>query len=94
MKKRLVIYGTIAVAVFGLVYMISPESHGQAGSVLLTLLGVLAVASVGLVIYFAPSIQAHQNRKKQSQAIFCLNLLLGWTILGWVAAMVWAVSKD
>ena len=45
-----------------------------------------------LLIYFAPSIigwmQAHQKRA----AIFELNLCLGWTVLGWIASIVWACT--
>jgi len=26
--------------------------------------------------------------------LFALNLLLGWTVVGWVAALVWALTKD
>jgi Superinfection immunity protein len=29
-----------------------------------------------------------------SPAIFALNLLLGWTFLGWVAALVWALTNS
>mgnify|MGYP006386190549 FL=1 len=32
--------------------------------------------------------------KKNATAIFTLNLLLGWTLIGWIVALVWAVSKD
>ncbi len=43
-------------------------------------------------IYFIPSIIG--RKKMNSKAIFLLNLFLGWTFLGWVGAMVWAVMKD
>jgi len=45
-------------------------------------------------IYFAPSIIAYNNKKKNKQAILMLNLFLGWTILGWIIALVWATCKD
>lgn len=45
---------------------------------------------VGGLIYFAPSLIG-MNRKG-SAGIFALNLLLGWTLLGWVAALVWALA--
>jgi hypothetical protein len=34
------------------------------------------------------------RKKRNATAIFALNLLLGWTVLGWVAALVWAVTSD
>ncbi len=46
-----------------------------------------------LVIYFLPTIVA-MNRKHQSTVgIVLLNILLGWTFLGWVIAFVWAFSN-
>ena len=44
-----------------------------------------------LMIYFAPAICA--SDKKYSSGIFILNLFLGWTLIGWVAALIWAVSS-
>jgi hypothetical protein len=45
-----------------------------------------------LLIYFIPAIVAGARGHRQSLAIFMLNLLLGWTCLGWVAAIVWACT--
>jgi hypothetical protein len=45
-----------------------------------------------LVIYFMPTLVAWH--KKNRDAILALNLLLGWTGLGWVAALVWGLVKD
>lgn len=49
---------------------------------------------VGLLIaaYFAPAIIAARRRHAQAGAIFALNLLLGWTFLGWIAALVWSLT--
>ena len=47
---------------------------------------------VFLTIYFIPTMMA--SGKKNATAIFALNLFLGWTILGWVVALVWACVKD
>jgi len=56
------------------------------------LFGVICLLAVALAIYFFPAIQG--RRKRNSQAIFILNLFLGWTVIGWVVALVWAVTKD
>jgi hypothetical protein len=47
-----------------------------------------------MLIYFTPAITAFESKKKNSIAIFTLNLLLGWTLIGWVLALVWALIKD
>jgi ABC-type Na+ efflux pump permease subunit len=60
---------------------------GAAGVLLL-----LGLIGVSIVLYFLPSIVG--RRKRNAGAIFVLNLFLGWSLIGWVVAMVWAVAKD
>lgn len=43
--------------------------------------------------YFLPASIAFLRNHKNKLAIFLLNLLLGWTFLGWVASLIWAVMK-
>jgi hypothetical protein len=50
----------------------------------------LGVIGLYLLPFSIASLRSHRN----TGAIFVLNLLLGWTLLGWVAALVWAVSAD
>ena len=45
-------------------------------------------------IYFLPSIVAIYRRHVNFTAIFILNLFLGFTLLGWVFALVWAVYNS
>jgi len=47
-----------------------------------------------LIIYFFPSLIAGLRRKRNGGAIFVLNLFLGWTLIGWVIALVWAAKHD
>jgi hypothetical protein len=47
---------------------------------------------VGTFIYFLPAIAAYN--KKNFTSITVLNLFLGWTFVGWVIALVWALKKD
>jgi hypothetical protein len=48
----------------------------------------------GVFVYFAPSLTAHQRRHPQFTAILWLNILVGWTFIGWVAAFVWALTTS
>ena len=48
---------------------------------------------VGLVVYFVPTIVAGFRSHTQTMAIFALNLLLGWSLLGWIGALIWALLK-
>lgn len=45
-----------------------------------------------LAAYFLPWIIAALRRHHNQGAIFVLNLLLGWTILGWIVALVWSAT--
>lgn len=40
--------------------------------------------------YFFPTIVAVGRNQRNAGAIFVLDLFLGWTVIGWVAALVWA----
>jgi hypothetical protein len=48
----------------------------------------------GFVMYFLPSIIALGRSKRDITAIVLLNFFLGWTMIGWVVALVWAVKTD
>lgn len=52
----------------------------------------LVFALVVLAIYFLPTIIAARRAAKYSGAVFLLNIFLGWTLIGWVVALVWATS--
>lgn len=55
-------------------------------------MGALLFFVCFLAVYFLPAFLG--RNKKNSQAILVLNLLLGWTGLGWVVCIVWASMKD
>ena len=47
-----------------------------------------------VALYFLPAIAADLRRHPSAFAIGLLNLLLGWTVLGWIIALVWAVAAQ
>jgi hypothetical protein len=49
---------------------------------------------IGFVMYFLPSIIAIVRSKRDIAGIVLLNFFLGWTMIGWVVALVWAVKTD
>ena len=51
--------------------------------------GILWLIIAGL-LYFAPALVARSRKHKSAQAITLLNIFLGWTVLGWIVAAVWA----
>ena len=54
-------------------------------AVLLTLLSLF---------YFLPFAIAFNKKRANSGAIFALNLFLGWSLIGWVIALVWAMKNE
>jgi T4 superinfection immunity protein len=48
----------------------------------------------GFVMYFIPAIIALARNKRDAVSILVLNFFLGWTAIGWVVALVWAVKMD
>lgn len=47
-----------------------------------------------LVMYFLPTIVALARSKRDTLAIFLLNLFLGFTVIGWIVALIWAAKHD
>jgi hypothetical protein len=45
-----------------------------------------------LAIYFAPTLVAWG--KPQVGSVFLLNLFLGWSLIGWVVALIWALPGE
>lgn len=45
-------------------------------------------------IYFLPTIIAQFDNHSQKEAITILNFFLGWTLIGWVGALIWACIKS
>ncbi len=57
-----------------------------------TVMLVVAVFG-GIVVYLLPAIIATSRIHQNQGAITVLNVAFGWTILGWVVALVWSVTE-
>jgi len=47
-----------------------------------------------ITIYMLPAGIGIIRGRSNAGAIFVLNLFLGWTLIGWVISLVWAVADD
>lgn len=54
--------------------------------------GALMLTIIGFVLYFLPTFNAKSRKHPSRGGIFALNLFLGWTFIGWVAAVIWSAS--
>ena len=44
------------------------------------------------LLYFLPTIIA--RHKSDFMRVFIVNLLFGWTVIGWFAALIWACAAE
>lgn len=42
--------------------------------------------------YFLPSIIAVKRKHQSTPAVVALNILLGWTLIGWLIAFIWSLT--
>lgn len=52
------------------------------------------IVAVLFFIYFLPALVAEYRHHRQKLAIGILTLVGGWTLIGWVTALVWACTTD
>jgi ABC-type transport system involved in cytochrome c biogenesis permease component len=53
----------------------------------------LAVVFISGLAYVVPTILAWYRSHHNTLAIGALNLLLGWTVIGWIGALIWALTS-
>ena len=56
-----------------------------------SILGAATVCFLAIV-YFIPSVVAYHRGHTSATGIMLLNIFLGWTVLGWIGALVWSAS--
>jgi hypothetical protein len=58
------------------------------------MLGGTVIILVLMFVYLAPTLIAAARHTHNRIATLNLNLLLGWTLIGWVVALFWSLSRD
>ncbi len=53
---------------------------------------ILVFLAIAAVFYLLPSLIAVGKRNPDRGSVFMINLWLGWTIVGWITAMGWALD--
>ncbi|WP_255448362.1 superinfection immunity protein [Telmatospirillum sp. J64-1] len=56
------------------------------------LLFLLMALALGLIIYFIPTVIAIERKHPSWGSVIAVNIFLGWTLLGWVAALAWSLT--
>ena len=52
----------------------------------------MAFLILSAIMYFLPTILA--RHKADFMGVFLVNLLFGWTVIGWFIALIWACSAE
>ncbi|WP_439878895.1 superinfection immunity protein [Pseudomonas prosekii] len=84
------IFGLLLLLIFtGLCYVVG--SNGSDSNAIGKTAAILFFPCA-IAVYFYPSICA-VNEHPKATPIFAINLLSGWTFIGWMAAFIWALNK-
>lgn len=59
----------------------------------LGLIGIFLVSCL-IFFYFLPSYIAGIRKHKHFKPILLINILTGWTFLGWAAALIWSFIDE
>lgn len=75
--------------IFGIIILLSikPESEYKAFA------ETVACALLIMSVYCLPTFIAENRNNDSSAAISLVNFFLGWTIIGWFVALIWALAS-
>ncbi|MCF2134291.1 superinfection immunity protein [Mycetohabitans sp. B7] len=69
--------------------------HGASSTIVsdmrITIIQLVQALAV-LLLYFAPSIVADRRKRPDTLMLALFNVCLGWTVLGWLLALQWALG--
>ena len=72
--------------------MLVISSSNSMGSIF-GLIMILFVIALGIAVYFIPTIIAFRKGRDNRISILALNFFLGWSLIGWVISLVWALKE-
>jgi len=61
---------------------------------ILTIIIPILLTLLGIVLYCLPSIIAKIRNHNNLSAVILVNLLLGWSILGWIISLIWSFTDN
>ena len=56
------------------------------------ILVVLIVVVLSVLLYILPAIIAVKRDHRSKGGIIALNILLGWSVLAWIIALIWSLG--
>ena len=78
----------------GLLLTAATTGQGDAsGGVAVLIIGCFILLCI-LLVYFLPYVIAKQRKADGRNLIFFVNLIIGWTVIGWLACIIWACTIE
>jgi hypothetical protein len=74
--------------VIGTVILTGVAGAGTSNAVQIYMIIAGIVVALG---YLVPTVIARNRRHPNARSITALNVMLGWTLIGWIAALAWAL---
>jgi hypothetical protein len=68
-------------------------ARGASGEQAVHVIAVAAAEILFAAFYLTPSMIAVKRRSEKLRTIFILNILVGWTFIGWVVCCYWALNS-
>lgn len=87
--KTNTIYIVLSVLAFG--YALALHNYDPSISPISTAV-ICSAIFLMCVFSMAPTIIANRRHHHNAKAIFWTNLLLGWTVIGWIISLIWAMT--
>jgi len=54
----------------------------------------MVITALLFVAYWLPTLLAFHRRHRNRVAVLIVNFLLGWTVIGWFAALIWSATGN
>lgn len=83
--------GFFVCCLIGAVFVVLATREQLSG--LVSFLSVSGIGLILLIFYVLPGVVAVRRNHHQAGPIIAINLLLGWTFLGWVIAFAMSLSS-
>ena len=92
-RRGILVLGVLFIVSLVAMTNIPPTAPGTF-SLISGLVFLVILCITGSALYFCPAIVAHKRRHRNMTALLVLNIFLGWTLLGWVGCLVWALLEQ
>jgi hypothetical protein len=85
------IIAVVALALPDVAFAVSTTSSGD--DPLGFIIAILIISTGVALVYGFPSVIAFWNRHPNRWVILLINIVFGGTVIGWLAALIWALNK-